>query len=129
MGSSDRIENGASANRHKYPWQVALVKPWGVHRDTPFCGGSILGEKTILTAAHCVARDYRDPSKGLQFSIEINVLVGEHDWSTNDDITVRHRVQKILWDGYTYSPLINRDWAIIQLRVSCSYEFSMFGMG
>ena len=33
----------------KYPSFVSLAKRWGHH----FCGGTILDETTILTAAHC----------------------------------------------------------------------------
>ena len=34
-----------------YPWQVALTSPFGYG----FCGGSIINDSWVLTAAHCVS--------------------------------------------------------------------------
>src|SRR6056297_3487388 len=39
----------ASAIVDQHPWQVALVD-----RDGQFCGGSLVSEQIVLTAAHCV---------------------------------------------------------------------------
>ena len=44
------IINGQETKRNEFPWQVALVKA-GFHN--PFCGGSIISDRHILTAAHC----------------------------------------------------------------------------
>ena len=46
----NRIVGGQPAEKNEYPWQVAIkAKP----DKKPFCGGSILSSRTILTAAHC----------------------------------------------------------------------------
>ena len=51
MTAADRIIGGQDAPA-PIPWQVSLQKPyWGGMYHS--CGGSILDEKTILTAAHC----------------------------------------------------------------------------
>ena len=47
-----KIINGFETKPNEYPWQVALVKSG---RHTPFCGGSIISDKHVLTAAHCTA--------------------------------------------------------------------------
>ena len=49
-----------------------LVDPSGTR---PYCGGSILSSKTILTAAHCTAGT---PASSL------TVVVAEHDWTAED---------------------------------------------
>merc|ERR1712215_47994 len=46
----NRIIGGKPATKNEYPWIVALVEFGRTH---PFCGGTLLSSKTILTAAHC----------------------------------------------------------------------------
>ena len=46
------IVGGTAAPDGKYPWQVRLYRS---DDDTVgFCGGSIIDEKWVLTAAHCL---------------------------------------------------------------------------
>ena len=52
--------------------QVGLVSPG---RSVPFCGGSILSSRTIITAAHCTVG---------KTATEFEVLVGEHDLTVDD---------------------------------------------
>merc|ERR1719513_295788 len=44
-----RIVGGHEAEEHERPWQVALFID-----DAWFCGGSLISENYVLTAAHCV---------------------------------------------------------------------------
>lgn len=46
-----RIIGGNTARKGQFPYHVALVFPIGSRY--PFCGGSIINVKWILTAAHC----------------------------------------------------------------------------
>ncbi|KAJ8668056.1 hypothetical protein QAD02_009719 [Eretmocerus hayati] len=52
--SSVRIVNGQDATKGEFPFIVSLQNP-----NSHICGGSIINEYWILTAAHCL--NYRDP--------------------------------------------------------------------
>lgn len=67
-----RIVNGVTTEENEYPWQVGLTSGSG---RTPYCGGSIVSSKTIVTAAHC--------TKGTSAG-NIWVVVGEHDLTKSD---------------------------------------------
>jgi len=76
-----RIVGGIQTESNEYPWQAALVNPFST---TPFCGGSIISSKTILTAAHC--------TESISSASDIVVVVAEHDWTDNTDGQRRHAV-------------------------------------
>jgi len=54
---TSKIVGGRPADKHEYPWMVALVfKETLVFKrsKTPLCGGSLITVKHVLTAAHCI---------------------------------------------------------------------------
>ncbi|XP_076632942.1 trypsin-1-like [Colletes latitarsis] len=56
-GLSPRITDGVDAAPGEFPYQVSIE--WGVPPLTQFshvCGGSILNERFVLTAGHCVLK-------------------------------------------------------------------------
>ncbi|KAJ4929806.1 hypothetical protein JOQ06_018827 [Pogonophryne albipinna] len=68
-----RIVGGNEAIPGEIPWQVSLMFHSTVlHRAQPFCGGSLLTELWVITAAHCLLP--ADISKSGFF-----VRAGEHD--------------------------------------------------
>ncbi|GIY55736.1 transmembrane protease serine 2 [Caerostris extrusa] len=52
--NGDRIVGGRDATIEEYPWQVSLKFTNFFIKPTPLCGGTILNEEWIVTAAHCV---------------------------------------------------------------------------
>ncbi len=102
-GVSSRIIGGEQAPAGEWPYMVALTT-----RDKSFvwCGGSLLNERYVLTAAHCV--DKKDPST-------MDVIVGAYDMD-NISAAERIRVKQIyVHQDYAYSSGGN-DIAVLELE-------------
>merc|ERR1719189_318282 len=63
---SMRIVGGQETEVNEFPWQVGLVSRNG---KTPWCGGTLISDRHVLTAAHCTAGGS---------TRSIKVLLGEH---------------------------------------------------
>lgn len=62
-----RIIGGGAAIANTYPWMVSVqYKEESEH----FCGGSLIGDKYVLTAAHCIEDETAE---------EIQVVISEYD--------------------------------------------------
>ncbi|XP_015671362.1 chymotrypsinogen B-like [Protobothrops mucrosquamatus] len=59
-----RIVNGEDAVPGSWPWQVSLQDKTGFH----FCGGSLINENWVVTAAHC---DKVSPNKLQQVALPL----------------------------------------------------------
>ena len=55
-----RIFGGEGADVREFPYQISMRWTYGSPRPMHFCGGSIIDESHIVTAAHCVD-DKRSP--------------------------------------------------------------------
>ena len=50
--NEDKVVGGIEATPHEFPWQVALYIT--KDEESSACGGTIIDQDWILTAAHCV---------------------------------------------------------------------------
>merc|ERR1719233_831297 len=81
---STRIVGGEETEVNEYPWQVGLVDAGS---SDVWCGGSLISNRWILTAASCTVRK---SASGIQ------ALLGEHDLQdTTETTTVRMGISKI----------------------------------
>lgn len=69
---STRVVGGDDANDGDWPWIVA------VSAGGYFCGGALISESTVLTAAHCL----HDANNNEIPAAQISVVVGEFDLSS-----------------------------------------------
>ena len=95
-----RIVGGQHALKNAYPWLVALVL---VGSTNPFCGGTLLSSRTVLTAAHCRKSSY-----------EFRVHVGEHDVRIADG---EQKINVCSWESHPEydENTFDNDFAIITL--------------
>ncbi|CAL4156037.1 unnamed protein product, partial [Meganyctiphanes norvegica] len=99
----------------KYPWQVALISD-----DQIICGGTIINDRWILTAAHCLI-GLDDCESPLPSTTGLKVRVGEHDQSsiTDDDPdnTKDYAVTSyVAHPDFECAGVLNNDFALLELE-------------
>ena len=48
---NSRIVGGRPADKGAWPWMAALLDK---EDEQPFCGGALISDQHVLTAAHCI---------------------------------------------------------------------------
>uniref|UniRef100_A0A8C1IXA9 Coagulation factor IX n=1 Tax=Cyprinus carpio TaxID=7962 RepID=A0A8C1IXA9_CYPCA len=100
-----RIVGGNEATPGEIPWQVVFMEKV---KKIPFCGGSLLSEEWVITAAHCV-----EGKMGSFF-----IRVGEHDVSKNEGRESDHGIVEYhIHPRYnSQRSLYNHDIALLKLK-------------
>ncbi|XP_047485799.1 trypsin alpha-3-like [Penaeus chinensis] len=81
--AASRIVGGATTGVNEWPWQAALM-----YGSQQFCGGSLINDRYVLTAAHC--------TEGMRPS-EVTIRLAEHRLSTSSETSVvRRSVSEII---------------------------------
>lgn len=104
-----RVVNGQDASPHSWPWQISL-RVNGRH----ICGGSLIRDNWIVTAAHCV---YRNP-----YLSGYTVVVGGHKRTGDTSVQEEFKVKALYkHSGFTMQNL-KHDVAVLQLE--CKAQLS-----
>ncbi|ODM99297.1 Venom serine protease 34 [Orchesella cincta] len=100
-----KIVGGEPAKIESFPWLAGLVRRGGFR---PFCGGTLINSKYILTAAHCVQG--RTPYN-LEILFNVTALPGDQG---GQEMQVRRSVDNILVHR-NFSSRLDFDAALIRL--------------
>lgn len=95
-----RIVNGVDCPPGDCPWQALLIN----EHNIGFCGGTILNQYFILSAAHCMNQ-----------SLSTRVVLGEHDTLVKEGREVTHDVDEILIHKNYMADTYHNDIALIKL--------------
>ncbi|KAF7272477.1 hypothetical protein GWI33_014736 [Rhynchophorus ferrugineus] len=104
------VVGGVEVSPHSLPYQAAILVD-----DTYFCGGAVISNRYVITAAHCVW-DCRF----------VQVLLGAHKWRVRET-TQRNFYSNtiIIHENYTGQKVEDNDIALIKSPMSIPFSSSI----
>ncbi|XP_050314731.1 brachyurin-like [Anthonomus grandis grandis] len=98
-----RIVGGQEANAHQFPYQVGLYVTYAMNQA--FCGGSLISQNYVLTAAHCA-----------EGAVSMQVILGAHNISDTSESSRQTQTSATFivhpsWDSST----LTNDVALVKL--------------
>ncbi|XP_052891502.1 uncharacterized protein LOC128299541 [Anopheles moucheti] len=106
------IHNGIDAKAGHWPWHVAIFHQKKDQNEYA-CGGVIVDENTVLTAAHCVYT-----ANGKVPLDQISVTVGQLDLTEANEHTKTHNLQEMIVHPRYGSASIINDIALLKLSAN-----------
>jgi len=108
-GPTSKIVGGKETGVNEYPWQVLLRirKSLGSF----ICGGSLISNLWVLTAAHCVDKWTK--------ASDVKLVLGEHDWRYENeaDSIPMDVTEIIIHEDYDHnSKVLYYDFALLKMK-------------
>ncbi|KAG9478402.1 hypothetical protein GDO78_013425 [Eleutherodactylus coqui] len=113
VNSNEKIVGGTDSLKGEFPWQVRFAYKDGVS----FCGGSIVNEKWIVTAAHC----FLLPDLQLD---EVKVVAGDYNTEVKEGTEEELKIAQVITHA-TYNATkskYNNDIALVELVGSIKFS-------
>ena len=99
-----KITGGTNADISEFPWQIYL------EADNFVCGGSIISEEWIITAAHCTKGEFNEPVPASQMT----VTVGANN-PRNSSQGKEYLVSEVIVNENFDTGTLNNDIALLRL--------------
>ncbi|KAG8504984.1 Chymotrypsinogen 2, partial [Galemys pyrenaicus] len=106
LSGIQRIVNGKDARPGSWPWQVSLQDSTGFH----FCGGSLVNENWVVTAAHC------------EVSTSHLVVAGVFDRSSKNENVQVLRIAQVFSHPWFNRHTMNNDIALLKLATPAHFS-------
>ncbi|QBI19226.1 trypsin-like serine protease [Egibacter rhizosphaerae] len=103
-----RVVGGDEAEADDWPWTVAIVDRGDEAGETPRCAGSYLGDRWVLTAAHCVEDRGTEAAEDLDVRAEVADL---RSGGVREPV-----VDEVVHPGFTGSEALADDVALLRTR-------------
>ncbi|XP_023246672.1 trypsin-1-like [Copidosoma floridanum] len=104
---TSRIVNGTSAKLGELPFQASLQRG-----GRAYCGGSVINEYYVVTAAHCLARKQAS---------SLTVIVGTINWQKPGYV---HQVEKIIVHSkFTSKGSFENDIGLVEVKTPFQFSF------
>lgn len=108
-----RIINGQNAKRNAWPWfALIMVQRRTSGQKSPECGGTLISDRFVLTAAHCVLEQNRRTIRRSRLTIRL----GESDLKRAGDGEVDVDVERIIAHPNFQPNTFKNDIALIELK-------------
>jgi len=108
-----KIVGGIESRPYEFPWAVSVRRK---STDSHFCGASIINDRWIVCAAHCM--DGETP--GI-----VSVVVGEHDRSAASTVRVSHDVESIFVHELYNSRTMENDVSLIKTVLPIAFSLNV----
>ena len=109
-----RVIGGSDAKPGQFPWHVAIDQISESGALSRHCGGTIVNERFILTAAHCFV------GKKLK-NEQLRVQVGKHDMKADEKHSRIYKIAKIIIHDFYDPNTFDNDIALVMVSEQIEY--------